>query len=111
MKENKYLNEQNVSEIYARLKNETNITELPILGRNLEFGLGEICLYEQNNLYIFYIMNKNNKECIKIFEDIKSAINFLVNVYDYYKFIDEPTKMKDIFYEVLNIDKELTKTR
>ena len=111
MKENKYLTEQNIKIIYTRLKTETNTTLLPILGRNLEFGLGEICLFEKDNLFVFYIMNKTNKECIKLFDNINDAINFLVNVYDYYKFTDNLDEMKNIFYEVLNLDKEITKTR
>lgn len=111
MKENKYLTEQNIKTIYERLKMETNITLLPILGRNLEFGLGEICFFEKNDIFVFYIMNKTNKECIKVFDNICDAINFLVNVYDYYKFIDNPESMKNIFYEVLNLDKELIKAR
>ena len=111
MKENKYLTEQNIKIIYTRLKTETNTNLLPILGRNLEFGLGEICLFEKDNLFVFYIMNKTNKECIKVFDNINDAINFLVNVYDYYKFTDNLDEMKNIFYEVLNLDKELTKTR
>lgn len=111
MEKNKYLTHSSIMSIYTRLKNETDISELPILGKNIEFGLGEICLFETNNIFVFYIINQTNKEYIKIFDNIKDAVNYLVNVYDYYKFIDDPTKMKDIFYEELNINKTLTKKR
>ena len=89
--------------IYSRLKNETSINFLPYLGPCVDFGTGDICLEEGTNIYKFYVIDRNNKHYYEEFSKIEDAIQKLISYYIDRNIIDNPTKMKNIFYETLNL--------
>lgn len=99
----KYFTIENNDIIYSRLKNETSITSLPYLGPCVDFGSGDICLEEGTNIYKFYVIDRNNKHYYEEFSKIEDAIQKLISYYIDRNIIDNPTKMKNIFYETLNL--------
>lgn len=102
----KYFTTENNDIIYKRLKTELTIKYLPYLGPCVTFGMGDICLEESHNVFKFYIIDRDNKLEYKEFTKIEDAIQKLVSYYKEYELVDNPNKMKEIFFEALGLKKE-----
>ena len=106
-KKEQHFTDENKNIIYKRLKDEIDINELPILGNKVEFGRGNICLEESDNVFKFYIIDRARKFGYEEFDDIKDAIERLIKFYQEYEYIKNPDKMREIFYQTLGLEKEL----
>ena len=102
----RYFTEEKIREIYEKLR-EIGIDELPVLGTAIEFGLGFICLEEDDGIFKFYIIDRASKFEVQKFDNIEDAINKLALCYKNFELVDDADKMKEIFYQVLglNLDK------
>jgi len=105
-KKEQYFTNENKNIIYKRLKEEANIIDLPFLGNKVEYGLGNICLEESDNVFKFYIIDRASKFEYEEFDNIKDAIERLVKSYEYYELVKDPDKMREIFYQTLGLEKE-----
>ena len=99
----KYFTEETISEIYRKLR-EIGIDELPVLGTAIEFGLGFICLEEDDGIFKFYIIDRASKFEVQKFDNIEDAINKLVLCYKNFELVDDADKMKEVFYQVLDLN-------
>lgn len=109
--ERKYFTDENNDIIYNRLKNELTIQYLPYLGPSINFGLGDICLEEDDNIFKFYVIDRASKFEYEEFNKVEDAIKKLTTYYKENKIVDSPDKMKKIFYQTLGLKKEtLTNT-
>ena len=99
----KYFTEEIISEIYKKLR-EIGIDELPVLGISMEYGLGCICLEEDEGIFNFYIIDRASKFELEQFDNIEDAIDRLVLCYKEFELVDDTDKMKEIFYQVLGLN-------
>ena len=104
--ERKYFTIKNNDNIYKRFKSELNIKHLPYLGACVDFGLGDICLEEDNGIFKFYVIDRTSKFDYQEFDDIESAINHLVMFYEMVDEVDDSNKMKEILYQELHLKKK-----
>lgn len=111
--ERKYFTNEINDVIYERLEKETNIKTLPYLGVSVDFGAGDICLEEDSDVFKYYEIDKKCKFEYEEFLNINDAIEKLLSTYKEYDLVDDISKMRDIFYETLNLRKEkaITKKR
>lgn len=111
--ERKYFTIENNDIIYKRLKNELLIEYLPYLGPCIDFGIGDICLEETGDIFKFYIIDRESKFEYEEFDKIEDAIQKLISFYQENGFIDNPNKMREIFYQTLGLDrsKKLSKIK
>ena len=104
----KYFTIENNDLIYKRLKEETNIIHLPILGPSVDFGLGDVCIEEcfenGKEIFKFYLIDRSEKYDCEEFDCIEAVINKLVDFYASWE-VDDPVSMRNIFYETLNLQK------
>lgn len=104
--ERKYFTDENNDIIYNRLKNELTIQYLPYLGPSINFGLGDICLEEDDNIFKFYVIDRASKFEYEEFNTIEDAISKLITYYKENEIVDSPDKMKEIFYQTLVLKKQ-----
>ena len=78
--ERKYFTDENNDIIYNRLKNELTIQYLPYLGPSINFGLGDICLEEDDNIFKFYVIDRASKFEYEEFNKVEDAIKKLATV-------------------------------
>ncbi len=104
--ERKYFTIENNDIIYKRLKNEVSIRYLPYLGPCVDFGMGDICLEEAKDCFKFYIIDRASKFDCANFDNIKDAIDHLVSYYKEYNEVDDPEKVREIFYQTLGLCEE-----
>ena len=102
----RYFTNKNNNIIYNRLEKELNINQLPILGIKAMYGVGDICLEEDGDVFKFYILDRAAKFEYEEFYDIEDAIQKLIFYYRLYEIVDDSEKMKEIFYQSLNIEKK-----
>ena len=101
--ERKYFTDENNDIIYNRLKNELTIQYLPYLGPSINFGLGDICLEEDDNIFKFYIIDRASKFEYEEFNKVEDAIKKLTTYYKENKIVDSHDKMEEIFYQTLGL--------
>ena len=104
----KYFTFDNINIIYDKFREELDIYQLPHLGLPLDYGMGDICLEEDNNLFKFYIVNRSEKYNYEEFNNIEDGINKLVTYYDNYDLVDDSNKMERIMYQTLGLQKDKT---
>lgn len=104
--ERKYFTIENNDKIYKRFRNELKITYLPYLGPCVDFGLGDICLEESDNVFKFYIIDRTDKMEYQEFKDLKDAIERLISFYKEWNYVDDSNKMRDILYQTLNLTRK-----
>ena len=104
--ERKYFTNENNDIIYNRLKNELTIQYLPYLGPSINFGLGDICLEEDDNIFKFYIIDRASKFEYEEFNKIEDAIKKLTTYYKENKIVDSHDKMEEIFYQTLGLKRK-----
>ena len=102
----KYFTNENNDIIYKRLKNELTIQYLPYLGPSINFGLGDICLEETDDIFKFYVIDRASKFEYEEFNTIEDAISKLITYYKENEIVDSPDKMKEIFYQTLVLKKQ-----
>ena len=107
----KYFTDEVNNEIYNRLHNELIIEYLPFLGRGIDYGMGDICLEEDNDIFKFYIIDHMNKFDYEEIENIYSAIDKLINYYEENELVNDSYKMKEIIYQTLNLEIDNTLQR
>ncbi|HIR58566.1 MAG TPA: hypothetical protein IAB38_00800 [Candidatus Onthousia excrementipullorum] len=98
--ERKYFTDENNDIIYNRLKNELTIQYLPYLGPSINFGLGDICLEEDDNIFKFYVIDRASKFEYEEFNKVDDAIKKLVSYYKENEIVDNPDKMEEIFIKL-----------
>ena len=103
---NKYFTVENNDIIYKRLNSELFIESLPYLGASVDFGLGDVCLEEDNGLFKFYLIDYMKKFHYETFDNIHDAIHKLVSFYKEYEMVDDSDKMEEIFYQTLGLVKK-----
>ena len=101
----KYFTIENNDIIYRRLKKEVVIKNYPYLGPCVDFGLGDICIEESNDIFKFYIIDHSSKYEYKEFNKVEDAINHLLYYYKKYDMVNDLEKMEEIFYQTLNLKK------
>ena len=99
----KYFTSENKNIIFNRLKKETSIRNLPYLGVCSDYGVGDAGIEELSGMYKFYVAEKDNQTMCKAYSNIKDAIQHLVDFYGKYHEVNDPDKMKAIFYETLGL--------
>ena len=108
--ERKYFTIANNNLIYKRLREETDINELPYLGVTVDFGLGNVCLEENvkdgHDIFKFYVIDRTTKFDYQEFNNIEDAIEKLINYYEENEMVSNPEAAKAIFKEVLNLTKD-----
>lgn len=104
--ERKYFTIKNNDIIYKRLKNELTIKYLPNLGPCTNFGMGDICLEEADDIFKFYIIDRASKFEYEEFNKIEDAIQKLITYYKEGEIVDNPDKMEKIFYQTLGLKKQ-----
>ena len=104
--ERKYFTNENNDIIYNRLKNELTIQYLPYLGPSINFGLGDICLEEDDNIFKFYIIDRASKFEYEEFNKVEDAIKKLTTYYKENKIVDSHDKMEEIFYQTLGLKRK-----
>ncbi len=115
--ERKYFTVENNDIIYKRLKAETNLIHLPYLGPCVDFGVGDVCIEESvlddKEVFKFYVIDRADKDYYQEFDNIKDAIQRLVDFYTEVKDTSDPEKVKAIFMETLNLteNQELSLTK
>ncbi len=98
-----YFTEDRVNTINKRLREELNLKYLPYLGANVIYGKGEMCLEENNGVFKYYVIDRNNKVYLEIYDNVYDAVDSLVKHYSYcFKEVNE-SMMKSIIYEVLGL--------
>ena len=98
-----YFTEDRINSINRRLREELNLKYLPYLGVNVICGKGEMCLEEDDGLFKYYVIDRNNKVYLEVYDSVFNAVDSLVKHYCYcFKEVDEST-MKSIFYEELGL--------
>ena len=102
----KYFTNENNDIIYKRLKKELTIQYLPYLGPSINFGLGDICLEEDDNIFKFYVIDRASKFEYEEFNKVDDAIKKLVSYYKENEIVDNPDKMEEIFYQTLCLKKQ-----
>ena len=102
----KYFTNENNDIIYNRLENELTIQYLPYLGPSINFGLGDICLEETDDIFKFYVIDRASKFEYEEFNTIEDAISKLITYYKENEIVDSPDKMKEIFYQTLVLKKQ-----
>ena len=100
----KYFTVDNNTRIYERLRSEVAISHMPYLGPFIDFGLGNICLEEAGDSFKFYIIDRASKYDYEEFDSIDAAIGKLVTFYQENEMVDNPYKMRDIFYQELGLE-------
>ena len=100
-----YFTIENNDIIYKRLKNELSIMCLPYLGTCMDFGMGDICLEESNDVFKFYIIDRTSRFEYEEFSKVEDAIKKLITYYEEYELVDNSLKMEEIFYETLRLEK------
>ena len=104
--ERKYFTDENNDIIYNRLKNELTIQYLPYLGPSINFGLGDICLEEDDNIFKFYVIDRASKFEYEEFNKVEDAIKKLTTYYKENKIVDSHDKMEEIFYQTLELKRK-----
>jgi len=104
-----YFTLENNDIIYDRLKKEVDIQQLPYLGPCVDYGAGDICIEEGQDVFKFYVIDRAYKFDLEEYSNVKDVVDKLVSFYKENKIVDNPTKMKQIFYETLNLKKEKQK--
>lgn len=104
--ERKYFTNENNDIIYNRLKNELTIQYLPYLGPSINFGLGDICLEEDDNIFKFYIIDRASKFEYEEFNKVEDAIKKLTTYYKENKIVDSHDKMEEISYQTLGLKRK-----
>ena len=102
----KYFTNENNDIIYKRLKKELTIQYLPYLGPSINFGLGDICLEETDDIFKFYVIDRASKFEYEEFNTIEDAISKLITYYKENEIVDSPDKMEEIFYQTLGLKKQ-----
>ena len=108
--ERKYFTDKNNDIIYKRLENELTIQYLPYLGPSINFGLGDICLEEADDIFKFYVIDRASKFEYEEFNKVEDAIKKLTTYYKENKIVDSPDKMEEIFYQTLGLKRKETLT-
>lgn len=109
--ERKYFTIENNDIIYKRLKSEVSISYLPRLGPCVDFGMGDICIEENNNKFIFYVIDRECKEEYEEFDRVEDAIQKMISFYKRCDFVDNSNIMEDIFYQTLGLTKNKSKIK
>lgn len=107
--ERKYFTTDNNDIIYKRLKSEVKIDYLPYLGVCVDYGLGDICLEEDKDIFKFYIIDRTSKFEYEEFNKIEEAIQKLISYYEENEMVNSSAKMKEIFYQTLGLCKKENK--
>lgn len=109
--ERKYFTLENNDIIYKRLKEETDLDYLPYLGACVDFGLGDLVLEEDIDKFKVYFVERMSKYDYMEYGNLKDAVDDLINKCTRYKDNKDEIqeKMRNIFYETLNIEKEKVK--
>ena len=102
----KYFTLENNDIIYKRLRNEVSIEYLPCLGPCIDFGMGDICLEENKDIFKFYIIDRLSKFEYKEFDNIEDASQTLISYYKENDMVDNKEKMEEIFYQTLGLNKK-----
>ena len=79
---------------------------LPYLGTCIDFGMGDICLEESNDVFKFYIIDRTSRFEYEEFSKVEDAITKLITYYEEYELVDNSLKMEEIFYETLRLEKD-----
>lgn len=101
----KYFTIENNNQIYRRLREEVEgIYYFPYLGPCVDFGAGDACLEEDGDIFKFYIIDRAYRFDYQEFDNIKDAIERLVEFEISYNDIKDPDKYRQIFYDVLGLN-------
>ena len=108
--ERKYFTVENNDIIYKKFREELEFyTSYPYLGPCIDFGLGTPCIEESNGTFKYYVIDRGTKFQFEEFTDVRDAIDHLVEAgYAKYELVNDPSKMKDIIYETLGLEKDRT---
>jgi hypothetical protein len=111
--ERKYFTVENNDIIYGRFKNELRMKGCgyPYLGPCVDFGLGDLCIEEDGDIFKFYVIDRGDKFGYKEFNDVRDAIQELISKYREYDLVDDLDKMEEIFYTTLGLEKKDNKTK
>lgn len=101
--EKKYFTPKNNNTLFNRLKSELSIRNLPYLGPCSDYGVGDAGLEEVSGEFVFYVADRDSQIECKSFTDIKEAIQHLVDFYGKYNQVNDPNKMKAIFFDTLGL--------
>ena len=98
----KYFTLENNDIIYTKMK-ELKITYPPYLGPCVDFGLGDVCLEETGDKFKFYLVERMHKYQCADFDNLKDAVDHLVEFYIKNKYVRDGEAFKKIFYELFKL--------
>lgn len=94
--------------IYRRLRIEIPSARFPYLGTSLDYGLGDVCIEENEYGFKFFVIDRRSKYNEVEFGNLKDAIDYLVE-YEYpnvkrKRETVEKNHYRRIFYEELHLE-------
>lgn len=99
-----YFNEINRLNFYKILLTNITFKYLPsIKDHMIEYGCGNICIIEENNILKFYVIDRASIFDYKEFNNIKDLIDHLLVFYLINGIIDDDKELKELLYNYFNL--------